>query len=106
MAGPLGAAQATGVAICPSCNHQNAPAAKFCAACGKPLGGETTAKCPNCSADINPNSKFCSSCGAKIGPEMCPSCGAISPAGSKFCSECGHNLEAPPPEPPTEQATE
>jgi membrane protease subunit (stomatin/prohibitin family) len=99
--GQMAAAQSTGVTVCPGCQHQNPPSAKFCAGCGKPLGGEATAKCPKCSADINPNSKFCASCGAKIGPEVCPACQAVSPPGSKFCANCGQNLEAPPTAPPS-----
>lgn len=105
MGGQLGAAQATGVALCPGCGHQNAAAAKFCAGCGKPLGGEAVAKCPKCQEEIDPNSKFCSSCGEKIGPEVCPACQAISPPESKFCANCGQNLEAPPAaEPPVAPA--
>ena len=94
ISGQLGAAQTTGIAICPTCRVQNAPTAKFCNGCGKPLGGEVVVKCPKCAADINPNSKFCSNCGAKIGPEVCPNCQAVNPSGGKFCSNCGHNLTA------------
>ncbi len=104
MGGQLGAAQSTGVVACPSCNHQNVPAAKFCAGCGKPLGGEASAKCPKCSAEINPNSKFCSGCGAKIGPEVCGACQAVNAPGSKFCANCGQNLEAPPASPAASDA--
>lgn len=92
MMAPMAAAQSTGVAVCPACGHRNAPAAKFCGDCGKPLGGEAQTTCPQCDKPIDPNNKFCPNCGGKIGPEVCPKCNDLNPAGSKFCQNCGAKL--------------
>lgn len=54
---------------CSFCGMDNAPGARFCCNCGKPLG-QTVQKrkmfCPNCGEKIGPEMKFCSSCGAKL----------------------------------------
>lgn len=55
---------------CPSCCSINAPGARFCSSCGKPLGQSMQPKkafCPNCGEEINPGAKFCSGCGTKVG---------------------------------------
>ncbi len=45
---------------CPSCNHDNRAAAKFCEECAAPLGQQ----CGSCGAARRPNAKFCDECGA------------------------------------------
>jgi class 3 adenylate cyclase/tetratricopeptide (TPR) repeat protein len=45
--------------ICPSCQHENGAAAKFCEACSSSLA----TVCTNCGTHISPTAKFCSECG-------------------------------------------
>jgi len=45
---------------CPSCDHDNRDAAKFCAECAAPL----VQRCGSCGAPWRPNAKFCDECGA------------------------------------------
>jgi class 3 adenylate cyclase/tetratricopeptide (TPR) repeat protein len=45
--------------ICPSCQHENSAAAKFCEACSSSLA----TVCTNCGTQISPTAKFCSECG-------------------------------------------
>ncbi len=45
---------------CARCNAANAPANRFCEACGAPLG----ATCARCGASLAPTAGFCGSCGA------------------------------------------
>lgn len=52
------------VLSCPSCRADNAPGARFCSSCGKPLGA---LKCSKCQAELAAGARFCSSCGEKIG---------------------------------------
>ena len=49
--------------ICPSCNHDNRPGAKFCEECAAPL----KRACTDCGAELRPTAKFCDECGAKTG---------------------------------------
>jgi class 3 adenylate cyclase len=47
--------------------------------------------CVSCGADQLADARFCSACGAPLG-EACPVCGADAPAGAAFCSSCGASL--------------
>lgn len=47
------------------------------------------AACPSCRAAAPAGAKFCQACGKPLGPAACPSCKAETPAGSKFCQACG-----------------
>jgi predicted amidophosphoribosyltransferase len=47
--------------------------------------------CVSCGADQLVDARFCSACGAPLG-EACPVCGADAPAGAAFCSSCGASL--------------
>jgi membrane protease subunit (stomatin/prohibitin family) len=92
-AGGGASAAANTALICQACAKPNAPGAKFCDGCGKPMAmpGVT---CPACKA-VNPTSaKFCNSCGKPLasGPVACPACNAENQAGAKFCSGCGKPL--------------
>ena len=55
--------------LCPSCDHENPDAVKFCGECGTSL--------------------------QRSAP--CAGCGFANPPGSKFCHECGRNLASPAP---------
>lgn len=51
------------------------------------------ALCPGCNTQLPPNAKFCHACGKQVAPSnpgdlVCPNCGKTTPAG-KFCAECG-----------------
>jgi class 3 adenylate cyclase/tetratricopeptide (TPR) repeat protein len=48
---------------CPSCQHDNPPAAKFCLECG----GRLSLTCPKCGVPLPPSAKFCLECGAQLG---------------------------------------
>jgi class 3 adenylate cyclase len=47
---------------CPSCQHDNRAARRFCAECGKALA----APCASCGASNEPGEKFCGGCGAAL----------------------------------------
>ncbi len=44
---------------CWSCERENRPNARFCAACGAGLG------CPDCGAPLSPGQRFCTTCGRR-----------------------------------------
>ena len=48
---------------CPQCGHENPAGARFCNACGTPLGA-----CRACGQVNAPGSRFCSGCGQGLGP--------------------------------------
>jgi class 3 adenylate cyclase len=47
---------------CPSCQHENPPAAKFCLECG----GRLALSCAKCGVQLPPGAKFCLECGASL----------------------------------------
>jgi len=56
--------------------------------------------CPTCQQENRPEARFCAACGAPLA-RACPACGAASHAGARFCDACGKPLAAeaaPPPE--------
>lgn len=65
---------------CPACGQAAAPEARFCVACGGPLG----LRCPRCAAVPPPAAQFCPACGARLVPEAgqpatAPSSGPSTP---------------------------
>jgi adenylate cyclase len=50
--------------ICPSCQHENRPSAKFCGKCRTKL----QRVCPDCGAEAVPGNAFCDECGAELSP--------------------------------------
>jgi len=50
--------------ICPGCQFQNPPGARFCAGCGTAL----PAFCTQCGQPLVPGGRFCASCGAPASP--------------------------------------
>lgn len=77
---------APGAFACPKCG---APAAKgkFCSSCGAPL--PKPAACAGCGAELKPNAKFCMACGKPVGALACSQCRVVLAPGAKFCPECG-----------------
>lgn len=58
---------------CNICGTENAPGAKFCCKCGRPLvdtafhpAEPTHMICPECGTENNPNASFCLHCGHKL----------------------------------------
>jgi predicted amidophosphoribosyltransferase len=51
--------------------------------------------CPNCQAENRPGARFCRSCGATL-VTVCPFCGAATELGQAFCDECGSPLGGEP----------
>ena len=49
--------------VCPKCNFENKPSAKFCSNCGTPLGKRF---CKECGTEVKENAKFCPNCGGKL----------------------------------------
>ncbi len=54
--------------------------------------------CPNCQTENPPNAKFCIECGHPL-PRTCPNCGAANPANARFCNQCGLPLDRTAPDP-------
>ena len=52
--------------------------------------------CPRCQHDSAPNAKFCAECGATLARD-CARCGTRLPLGAKFCPECAEPLAGAPP---------
>ena len=50
--------------VCSGCGNELKPSAKFCANCGKKVGGAPV--CSNCGVENEENAKFCSNCGNKL----------------------------------------
>ena len=61
---------ATQALICPNCNAELSPGAKFCDKCGqlitKPAPAAAPAFCPQCGKSLRPDAKFCDECGYKV----------------------------------------
>jgi hypothetical protein len=49
---------------CHKCNAENAAAAKFCDACGRPLA--KTKSCEKCGELNDPDARFCDNCGVSV----------------------------------------
>ena len=62
---------------CHTCSFENAPDAKFCENCGKPL--ERT--CPNCAKPVSAGARFCKNCGFDLSaPGLTPAPAKAPPA--------------------------
>src|SRR6202158_1495260 len=47
---------------CPSCQHENKPAARFCESCGTTLAR----RCPSCGEELATQARFCAACGTAV----------------------------------------
>jgi class 3 adenylate cyclase len=47
---------------CPTCQHENTRAARFCESCGAQLAR----RCPGCNEELGPQARFCPGCGTPI----------------------------------------
>lgn len=48
--------------------------------------------CPSCQTENRPGAKFCAACGTALTqPESCPVCNTLS-TGGRFCTSCGHSF--------------
>ena len=45
--------------------------------------------CPHCGAPYSAGDKFCAACGRPVGGKLCKKCGKLNDIGAKFCSDCG-----------------
>ena len=95
---------------CSFCGQDNAPGARFCGDCGKPLpvagagslastvpNGQPGAACRKCGRHTDPSAPFCAHCGTKVVDKLeegsCPGCGAKYAKGSDlFCAKCGYRV--------------
>ena len=50
--------------VCGACGTMAGAGARFCPACGKPLGAPTA--CSKCGTDLVPGSRYCASCGGRV----------------------------------------
>ncbi len=53
-------------------------------------------KCQACSFENAPDAKFCENCGKPL-QRTCPHCAKPVSAGARFCKNCGSDLQAPAP---------
>jgi len=56
--------------------------------------------CARCQAEIPAGARFCAACGAPVGVP-CPHCAHLVFAGQRFCTECGADVVAAGPAPAT-----
>src|SRR6202158_4450866 len=47
---------------CPTCHHENKPAARFCESCGTTLAR----RCPSCGEELATQARFCAACGTAV----------------------------------------
>jgi class 3 adenylate cyclase len=50
--------------------------------------------CPSCDAEGSPTAKFCEQCGTRLA-RRCPACDHEVGEAARFCAECGARLDAP-----------
>lgn len=89
------------MAACPHCSAANRPGARFCAACGAPLGAPPAVVpavrlCSHCACPNRAAARFCAGCGQAF----CPACGHANRPAARFCPKCGLPLARPAPAPP------
>jgi class 3 adenylate cyclase/tetratricopeptide (TPR) repeat protein len=65
--------------LCPSCQHENPPGAKFCLECGSPF----SVACPGCDTPLPAAAKFCIECGTRIAPPAVPVATPVREPGSQ-----------------------
>lgn len=83
---------------CNMCGAENAPGAKFCCKCGRPLVDTVPSSaepaytiCPECGTENSPNASFCLHCGRnlKAAPKkVCIRCGKPFSGSGKYCPSC------------------
>ena len=56
-------------ATCAHCSASLEPNARFCAACGKPVGVDAQTFCAGCGAKLSPGAHFCAGCGQATQPK-------------------------------------
>lgn len=91
---------------CFSCGNQVDDSARFCTACGKPIGLVSAQRiphvvCPSCGASADPSSSFCTICGKPLQPAKTPTPGVSilpqsmveSHARGAHCTSCGSSLD-------------
>ncbi len=71
-----GMAQVPEVSTCQRCGHALKPGARFCPACGQPMGVAQAgpgapaqvhaSRCPNCDQDLRAGARFCNRCGFRL----------------------------------------
>jgi len=90
----LGAGVAMGQAIAGAMGGAQAQQATPVVAAAAPAGEGVV--CPSCDHQNPPGAKFCMDCGAKFeqADVFCPECGHKNPAGAKFCMDCGAKFAA------------
>ncbi len=54
--------------LCPACQSENRPEARFCRGCGASLA----IACASCGAGYEPGQRFCDACGAAVGAAPAP----------------------------------
>lgn len=84
-------------ARCAGCGAVLPEEARFCVACGHPVGGEVASEsgpCPACGAKVAPGSQFCTNCGAPLSgratgqpaSQAYPAAGSGDPHGAAYMS--------------------
>lgn len=73
------------MAICPACQTENKPDAKFCKGCGKSL-----------AATAAPAAET----------KVCPTCATLNPGHAKFCGKCGFNFATQAAKPQSADVTD
>ncbi|MCX6022289.1 MAG: zinc ribbon domain-containing protein, partial [Chloroflexi bacterium] len=74
--------------VCPACQTDNRPGAKFCQECALRLEH----RCANCGTAAVPGARFCPDCGIRL-ERKCPHCATLTLPGARFCQECGYHLD-------------
>ncbi len=74
---------------CARCQAEIPAGARFCAACGAPVG----APCPQCATPVFPGQRFCTGCGADVAPAGA-SAPAPPPAPAPIPAEDGERRQA------------
>ena len=48
--------------------------------------------CPHCGAPYSAGDKFCAACGRPVGGKLCKKCGKLNEDDANYCSSCGEKL--------------
>lgn len=87
----------TPVIICPNCGRTYTnPNIKRCLSCGHELISSSNTTCPHCGKENAPNARYCSLCGRPLQKDKatirCIKCGSINDIDSDVCVVCGAPL--------------